>query len=48
MLVGFYRWLEPESYPPPPAPVLAAGGPPTPVGGPGPDGAARPTPVLTP
>jgi len=47
MLVGFYRWLEPDSYPPP-APVLAAAGPPTPVGVRGPDGAARPTPVLTP
>jgi cytochrome c oxidase assembly factor CtaG len=47
MLIGFYRWLEPDSYSPP-APVLAAGGPPTPVGIPGPDGAARPTPVLTP
>jgi cytochrome c oxidase assembly factor CtaG len=45
MLVGFYRWLEPESYPPP-APVLAGNGPPTPPGVPDPDD--RRTPALTP
>jgi cytochrome c oxidase assembly factor CtaG len=46
MLVGFYRWLEPETFPPP-APVLASGGQPSPLGAPDPDVASRPTPVLT-
>jgi cytochrome c oxidase assembly factor CtaG len=47
MLVGFYRWLEPESYPPP-APVLATGTPPPSAGVPGPGAPPHPTPVLTP
>jgi hypothetical protein len=47
MLVGFYRWLEPETYPPP-APVRAGDGPPAPAGVPSSDGAAQPTAALTP
>jgi cytochrome c oxidase assembly factor CtaG len=47
MLIGFYRWLEPEQYPPP-APVLAPETSPPSGGVPGPDAARDPTPVLTP
>ncbi len=47
MLIGFYRWLEPESYPPP-ARVLAAEPSPPAGGVPGPEPARHPTPVLTP
>jgi putative membrane protein len=47
MLIGFYRWLEPESYPPP-APVLTSGKLPSAPSAPAPDGISHPTPVLTP
>ncbi|MBV9605670.1 MAG: cytochrome c oxidase assembly protein [Solirubrobacterales bacterium] len=47
MLIGFYRWLEPEKYPPP-SPVRASGPLPSPAGAPGPDSVPHPTPVLTP
>jgi putative membrane protein len=47
MLIGFYRWLEPESYPPP-SPVPTSATRPPSAGVPGPDAAPHPTPVLTP